>query len=141
MTLSSGANSIGRTPSTQRSLFAWGADKDDDYYTKRLRYFISNVELGSLPTYICTWILICAETSAVDNADKCVLAKILWVESASEIEHCALPNQRLRIQTSGIHSCKGLHLKHASLAQYALKTANHCSRKCDNGIMTLKPTA
>ncbi|GBP83392.1 hypothetical protein EVAR_63057_1 [Eumeta japonica] len=39
-------------------------------------YLISNIELGSLPTYICSWSLICDETSAVGSAGKYVRRNI-----------------------------------------------------------------
>ncbi|GBP17431.1 hypothetical protein EVAR_8788_1 [Eumeta japonica] len=34
-----------------------------------------------------------------------MLEEMLLTEAASAIEHCALPNRRLRIQISDIHSC------------------------------------
>ncbi|GBP26378.1 hypothetical protein EVAR_75510_1 [Eumeta japonica] len=34
-----------------------------------------------------------------------MLEEMLWAEAASAMEHCALPNRRLRIQISDIHSC------------------------------------
>ncbi|GBP33882.1 hypothetical protein EVAR_20993_1 [Eumeta japonica] len=58
-------------------------DKDDHCSTKRLRYLISNIELGSLPSYIYSWTLICDETSAVGSANRCILAKILRAKASS----------------------------------------------------------
>ncbi|GBP86370.1 hypothetical protein EVAR_59935_1, partial [Eumeta japonica] len=36
-----------------------------------------------------------------------MLEKMLRAEAASAMEHCALPNSRLRIQISDILSCEG----------------------------------
>ncbi|GBP62065.1 hypothetical protein EVAR_53843_1 [Eumeta japonica] len=36
-----------------------------------------------------------------------MLAEMLRAEAASAMEHCALPNRRMRIQISDIHSCGG----------------------------------
>ncbi|GBP65560.1 hypothetical protein EVAR_87536_1 [Eumeta japonica] len=36
-----------------------------------------------------------------------MLEEMLRAQAASAMEHCALPNRRLRIQISDIHSCGG----------------------------------
>ncbi|GBP51130.1 hypothetical protein EVAR_33881_1 [Eumeta japonica] len=41
------------------------------------------------------------------SAGKCVLATILLTKAASEMKRCSLPNRRLRIKISDLHSCGG----------------------------------